>query len=192
MNAIQKAIALLRNPPVGSEDLHDNFSVADELEAILKQEPVAVIGPVYQLFYAGEDSIVEIVQRHELKIGSKLYAAPVSAEPVNARLLELLRECFEDTKTVLRMMVQNPSEYTDTQRSQYQDLVDHVRKELKSAAEQAKPAPELTDERIIEIGYQSGLGYIAEITDDDQWNNVEPKLFKFARTIERELRGEGK
>lgn len=38
------------------------------------QEPVAVIGPVWQLLYLGDEPIAEIAKRFGLKIGSVLYA----------------------------------------------------------------------------------------------------------------------
>jgi len=52
-------------------------------------EPVAVIGSDWQLFYAGCGPIAPIVEKHGLKIGSKLYAAPVvdsQRSPDNAEL----------------------------------------------------------------------------------------------------------
>lgn len=39
-------------------------------------QPVAVVGNDYTLLWAGGDAIVDIVKRHGLKIGSKLYAHP--------------------------------------------------------------------------------------------------------------------
>ena len=40
------------------------------------QEPVAVIGAGFTIFWAGHGPIAQIVERHALKVGSPLYAAP--------------------------------------------------------------------------------------------------------------------
>lgn len=41
-----------------------------------------------------------------------------------------------------------------------------------------------SDDQIAEIGNQSGIGRIlTRMLDDDQWNNFEPSLLKFARAI---------
>lgn len=48
-----------------------------------KAEPVAVIGPGWAFFWASGDSIADIVKRHNLKIGDKLYThAQPAREPM--------------------------------------------------------------------------------------------------------------
>lgn len=41
----------------------------------------------------------------------------------------------------------------------------------------------LADDEIAAIGRDCGLDVLTEILNDDQWNNVEPKLLTFARAI---------
>jgi hypothetical protein len=41
----------------------------------------------------------------------------------------------------------------------------------------------MSDAEIAEIGHQSGIGALTSMLDDDQWNNIEPRLLKFARAI---------
>jgi hypothetical protein len=67
---------------------------APQPEAV-EQEPVVCIGDVWSLWWIGSDPIESIAKRHGLKIGDKLYAAPVAAdhipdtgEMVNRRLLD--------------------------------------------------------------------------------------------------------
>lgn len=46
------------------------------IEAAEKQEPVANIGPSFALFWIGSGPIAPIVEKHQLKVGDPLYAAP--------------------------------------------------------------------------------------------------------------------
>lgn len=53
------------------------------------QEPVAVVGTDFDLYWAGSGPIAPIVKRHGLKVGSQLYAKPqASAENVRNAALE--------------------------------------------------------------------------------------------------------
>lgn len=74
-------------------ELHEQYALhgevdaltrcADELAAfIAKQvaEPVAEIGPVYTLLWAGSESVASIVNRHGLKVGDKLYTAALGQQ----------------------------------------------------------------------------------------------------------------
>ena len=47
-----------------------------KIEAMEKQEPVAEIGQQYTLLFAGSGSMTELVKRHGIKIGTKLYTLP--------------------------------------------------------------------------------------------------------------------
>lgn len=52
--------------------------------AVPQGEPVAVIGSGWTFLWASGDAIEDIVKRHGLKIGSKLYATPAApSQPVN-------------------------------------------------------------------------------------------------------------
>lgn len=46
------------------------------IEAMERQEPVAEIGQQYTLLFVGSGSMTELVKRHGIKIGTKLYALP--------------------------------------------------------------------------------------------------------------------
>ena len=65
-----------------------------ELEAQIakarEQEPVAVVGEQYSLWWAGSGPIAPLMERHGVKAGSNLYARPIPADPVNSRMLEAL------------------------------------------------------------------------------------------------------
>lgn len=52
-------------------------ALAAELKAAREQEPVVVIGSVYQLLWAESGPLAPIIEKHGLKVGSKLYAHPV-------------------------------------------------------------------------------------------------------------------
>ena len=49
-----------------------------------------------------------------------------------------------------------------------------------------RPVAEMTDDEIADIGYQSGLGCLADWLDADRFNNVEACLLTFARALLRE------
>ena len=68
--AIQGAIAEIRRLTAEVERLNAKITVMEQ------QEPVAEVGHVYMLNWCGFDSITNIVKRHNLKIGDKLFAAP--------------------------------------------------------------------------------------------------------------------
>lgn len=55
------------------------IGAAPEYQAI-EQIPVAIIGNDFKLLYTEIGSISEIVKRHELKVGTLLYALPPSPE----------------------------------------------------------------------------------------------------------------
>jgi len=55
-------------------------ALREELRKAREQEPVAEIADVWELRYCGSEPIAGIVDRHKLKIGSKLYASPVPAQ----------------------------------------------------------------------------------------------------------------
>ena len=52
-----------------------------KIEAMEQQEPVAEIGEQYTLLFAGSGSMTELVKRHGIKIGTKLYPAPGAHPP---------------------------------------------------------------------------------------------------------------
>lgn len=51
-----------------------------KIEEMEQQEPVAEIGQQYTLLFVGSGSMTELVKRHGIKIGTKLYPAP-GAQP---------------------------------------------------------------------------------------------------------------
>lgn len=57
------------------------------------QEPVAVIGADFTIFWAGHGPIAPIVERHALKVGSPLYAAP---QPLPAAQGDALTQAARD------------------------------------------------------------------------------------------------
>lgn len=46
------------------------------------QEPVAIVGDVYQLLWFGSSPIAQITRKHGIKVGSKLYANPLPPNDV--------------------------------------------------------------------------------------------------------------
>lgn len=64
-------------------------ALAAELKALREQEPVGIVDE-------GDDGVfaeLETTSGVLVKLGDKLYARPVPAEPVNARLLDALKKC---------------------------------------------------------------------------------------------------
>lgn len=49
-------------------------------DAPVAQEPVGVVGDDFALYWIGSGPIAPIVERHGLKVGSKLYASPAAAQ----------------------------------------------------------------------------------------------------------------
>ena len=47
-----------------------------KIEEMEKQQPVAEIGQQYTLLFVGSGSMTELVKRHGIKVGDKLYALP--------------------------------------------------------------------------------------------------------------------
>lgn len=47
-----------------------------KIEQMERQEPVAEIGQQYTLLFVGSGSMTELVKRHGIKVGDKLYALP--------------------------------------------------------------------------------------------------------------------
>lgn len=64
----------------GSDEAARPDEYAAKVAAPVAQEPVAVIGEDFVLLWIGSGPIAPIVERHGLKVGSKLYAAPVAAQ----------------------------------------------------------------------------------------------------------------
>lgn len=57
-----------------------------------QQEPVAVIGEMFNLFWIGSGPIAPIIERHGLKVGDKLYVgAPTQAPQTKAEIAYRLR-----------------------------------------------------------------------------------------------------
>lgn len=52
---------------------------------------------------------------------------------------------------------------------------------LYTARQPDKPSGELSDEEISAVGFSSGIWTLTRYLDDDQWNNIVPRLFAFAR-----------
>jgi len=66
--------------------------ISDEQIIAAAGEPVAHVGPVFQLFYRGAESIAAIAKRRGLKVGSNLYTADAilsAAKPLRERIAEL-------------------------------------------------------------------------------------------------------
>lgn len=61
-------------------------------EEPVSAEPVAVVGADFTLLWAGAGPIAPLVQRHGLKVGSQLYAAPVATQP------DLTQQTLDDVK----------------------------------------------------------------------------------------------
>ena len=64
-------------------------TLAAELKALREQEPVGIVDE-------GDDGVfadLETTSGVLVKLGDKIYARPVPAEPVNARLLDALKKC---------------------------------------------------------------------------------------------------
>ena len=53
-----------------------------EQPPVVEQEPVAVIGDVWTLLWAGGEPIAEIVKKHSLRIGDLLYTRPQPRHPL--------------------------------------------------------------------------------------------------------------
>lgn len=117
--------------------------------------------------YAEHDSFVEAKRIGGSATAIALYAAPVSAEPVNARLLD-----------AVGVVLNNLHSYSGSEERVSVHAIYDLRRAYIDAAEQAKPAPELTDERIKEIGIESHQGIKDGVA------------LRFARAIERELRSQ--
>lgn len=96
-------------------------------------------------------------------------AAPVSAELVNARLLDALNDLVSASvnEASCQRGVVEKCHCVQCSRIRAREAI--------TAAEQAKHAPELTDERILEL-----------------WNGWHSGIIDFTRQIERELREEWK
>ena len=54
----------------------ENIKLRAKIETMEKQEPVAEIGQQYTLLFVGSGSMTELVKRHGIKVGDKLYALP--------------------------------------------------------------------------------------------------------------------
>lgn len=57
-------------------------SAEADIKELDEQEPVAIIGDTYGLFWIGNEAIAPIIERNNLKVGDKLYARPVPAKSV--------------------------------------------------------------------------------------------------------------
>lgn len=67
-----------------------------EEEVQSADEPVAVVGDVFSLYWIGSGPIAPIIRKHGIKVGSLLYARPQKMEHDNLR--ELLKECSATLK----------------------------------------------------------------------------------------------
>ena len=76
-------------------------SLRAKIERMEKQEPVAEVGHVYMLNWCGFDSITNIVKRHNLKVGDKLFATP-GAQPEPRALDALFRSRVADLLHLLQ------------------------------------------------------------------------------------------
>lgn len=79
LEAAEKAVAeaYQRGYATGQEEVEkERDALRTKIEAMERQEPVAEIGEQYTLLFAGSGSMTELVKRHGIKIGTKLYALP--------------------------------------------------------------------------------------------------------------------
>lgn len=60
-------------------------------DAQLADEPVAIVGDVFSLYWIGRGPIAPIIRKHGIKVGSLLYARPQRQE--TEKLRGLLEEC---------------------------------------------------------------------------------------------------
>ncbi|WP_343743349.1 Lar family restriction alleviation protein [Herbaspirillum huttiense] len=65
-------------------------------EVQLEDEPVAVVGSVFTLYWIGSGPIAPIIEKHGIKVGSLLYARPQKQE--TDKLRGLLEECSATLK----------------------------------------------------------------------------------------------
>ena len=72
-----------------------------KIESMERQETVAEVGQVYMLNWCGFDSIANIVKRHNLKVGDKLFAT-TGAQPAPSALDALLRSRVADLLHLLQ------------------------------------------------------------------------------------------
>jgi hypothetical protein len=75
---------------IGTMELHNTVEQLQALAEAGQGEPVAEVGPVFQLLWASDDTISDIVRRSGVKVGSLLYTRP-AAEVEGAEVREALR-----------------------------------------------------------------------------------------------------
>jgi hypothetical protein len=92
------------------------FPLTAGVAPAVEAQPAAVVGSDYTLLWAGGDAISDIVKRHGLRVGSKLYAHPAGlpVDDVRERMAAAL-EAVEDNDlhaaaTILRTAIGGKAE----------------------------------------------------------------------------------
>lgn len=116
----------------------------------------------------------------------KLIAAPKAPEavPLSNCFNELLAaaKAFYNATIADKSVIIRPSDAD--MRDEIIVLGNKLRAAIESANSISKTPQGLSDKKIADIGTRLGKR-LAELLDDDQWNNIEPLLYDFARGIER-------
>jgi hypothetical protein len=121
-------------------------------------------------------------KEHE-QCNRKREVAPTAASDAIARskrILVLVDDYHEkpttDTRTALRIALMD----------EFEACAPTAPAPVEAKASEVAPAG-LSDEEIGRIGFDCGLKALTQMLDEDQWANIEPRLFKFARTLSSRL-----